>query len=165
MRNSEAQYLANNALSSVATSVTRTAVLTTTAIIFLLSFFPTHASAQAGRTACVPGSGKENFPFCNVSLPIDDRVRDLISRIPNSVKPALLTARGPNPHDPSSRQALPHLGVPAYYWGQSEFLYCCSICPPRGARSIFQWYFLSALFVASYLHMAALSCFFFWGLH
>ena len=49
---------------------------------------------QPGLTACVPGGGKDHFPFCNTSLPIDERVWDLVARIPDSIKPNLLTARG-----------------------------------------------------------------------
>lgn len=70
---------------------------------------------DAGVSACVPGAGYDHFPFCNTSMPLADRVHDLISRIPDGVKPNLLTARG---HLKSrGRQALPELGVPSYYWG------------------------------------------------
>ena len=37
---------------------------------------------DAGVSACVPGSGHDHYPFCDVSLPIDERVtrvpRDLV---------------------------------------------------------------------------------------
>ena len=58
-------------------------------------------------------AGFDHFPFCNTSLPIDTRVRDLISRINDSSKPNLLTARG----GPQGMESLPQLGVPAHYWG------------------------------------------------
>lgn len=72
---------------------------------------------DAGLSACVPGAGHDHYPFCDVSLPIDDRVNDLISRIDDSVKPHLLTARGYLKNQ--GRQALPELGVPSYYWGSN----------------------------------------------
>eukprot|EP00036_Acanthoecidae_sp_10tr_P008588 CAMPEP_0182919026 /NCGR_PEP_ID=MMETSP0105_2-20130417/2424_1 /TAXON_ID=81532 ORGANISM="Acanthoeca-like sp., Strain 10tr" /NCGR_SAMPLE_ID=MMETSP0105_2 /ASSEMBLY_ACC=CAM_ASM_000205 /LENGTH=784 /DNA_ID=CAMNT_0025056151 /DNA_START=43 /DNA_END=2397 /DNA_ORIENTATION=+ len=93
------------------------------------------ARAQSGLTACVPGGGKDHFPFCNTSLPLDDRVRDLVSRIPDEIKPNLLTARG-HEHSVASQQDIPELGVPSYYWGQnclhsSMF----SSCTPEGRCS------------------------------
>jgi hypothetical protein len=54
-----------------------------------------------------------DFPFCNTSLPIDDRVWDLVSRIQDDEKAALLTARGPG----GVLKDIPRLGVPTYYWG------------------------------------------------
>ena len=55
----------------------------------------------------------DHFPFCNASLSIDQRVEDLISRINDTSKPNLLTARG----GPHGMESFPELGVPAYYWG------------------------------------------------
>ena len=49
------------------------------------------------------------LPFCDTSLSVDDRVKDLVSRIKDTDKPDLLTARASKP--------LPDIGVPAYYWG------------------------------------------------
>lgn len=54
------------------------------------------------------------YPFCNTSLSVDVRVRDLVSRIKDADKPALLTARG---HPRGNITALPYIGVPAYDWG------------------------------------------------
>ena len=77
--------------------------------------------AQPGLKAC--DADFDHFAFCNTSLPLDDRVRDLVSRIDDSVKPNLLTARGHlNGHHDApdgGRQALPELGVPSYYWGSN----------------------------------------------
>eukprot|EP00937_MAST-01D_sp_MAST-1D-sp2_P002954 g2954.t1 len=64
--------------------------------------------------ACRPPH--DGYPFCNASLPVDERVRDLIARIDDKDKPNLLTARGLGGHG-DHMQALPELGVPAYYWG------------------------------------------------
>ena len=52
--------------------------------------------------------GHTLYPFCNSSLPTKDRVADLIPRIPNELKPGLLTAR--------AVVAIPSIGVPSYYW-------------------------------------------------
>eukprot|EP00930_Biecheleria_cincta_P068790 TRINITY_DN56620_c0_g1_i1.p1 TRINITY_DN56620_c0_g1~~TRINITY_DN56620_c0_g1_i1.p1 ORF type:complete len:828 (-),score=123.36 TRINITY_DN56620_c0_g1_i1:71-2341(-) len=49
-------------------------------------------------------------------MPIDERVWDLVGRIADDKKPNLLTARG---YRKTSRQALPELGVPSYYWGSN----------------------------------------------
>jgi hypothetical protein len=50
-----------------------------------------------------------HYPFCNTSKSIAERAADLVARIHDADKPGLLTAR--------ALQALPYLGVPAYYWG------------------------------------------------
>jgi hypothetical protein len=42
---------------------------------------------DAGRSAC--NAGFDHYPFCNSSLPLDDRVRDLIARIPDAAKLAM----------------------------------------------------------------------------
>ena len=93
---------------------------------------------QPGTAAC--GVGFDHFPFCNTSLALDERVWDLVKRIPESKKPNLLTARGwlhtspfvkPGYPDYGGRQALPELGVPSYYWGSNcihsaQFANCTS---------------------------------------
>ena len=106
-------------------------LLTTTALC-------TVTLAQPAKYACNPGFN--HFPFCNTSLSLDDRVHDLISRIPNALKPNMLTARGHLKN--AGRQAIPHLGVPSYYWGSncihsSMFSNCtkngrCSVSFPSG---------------------------------
>jgi hypothetical protein len=53
--------------------------------------------------------GHTHYPFCNTSLPIALRAADLVRRVKNADKPALLTARAVKP--------LPELGVPSYYYG------------------------------------------------
>jgi hypothetical protein len=80
-------------------------------IIFhhLSHHFPVVSSL--GVSACVVGGGFDHFPFCNVSLPLDARVHDLVSRIPLEAKANLLTARGHLKN--RGRQALPELGVPS----------------------------------------------------
>lgn len=47
---------------------------------------------QAGPLlACL--AGFDHYPFCNTSLLISDRVDDLVGRIQDADKPAVLTAR------------------------------------------------------------------------
>ena len=76
---------------------------------------------DAGRSAC--GQGYDHFPFCNASLHVDERVADLVRRIPTAAKPNLLTARGagkgPEYARTGGREELPKLGVPSYYWGSN----------------------------------------------
>lgn len=55
----------------------------------------------------------DRYPFCNTSLPVEDRITNLMTFIDDAVKPNLLTARG----GPHGLQNLSHVGVPAYYWG------------------------------------------------
>ena len=61
-------------------------------------------------------AGFDHFPFCDVALPTADRVADLVARINDTDKPNLLTARGLGGKG-DHMQAIPALGVPAYYWG------------------------------------------------
>ena len=113
------------------------------ALALACSIMPSAAQPSyydSGRSACVPGSKGEHLPFCNTSVPVDDRVRDLISRIKAVDKPNLLTARGHLKN--RGRTALPELGVPSYYWGancihSSMFSNCtttggCSTSFPSG---------------------------------
>ena len=77
------------------------------------------AYLQPGAVACASAE-HSHYPFCNVSLPRDVRVWDLVSRINASDKANLLTARGPHTSAGfGGRQALPALGVPSYYWGSN----------------------------------------------
>jgi len=49
---------------------------------------------------------------------VEERVRDFISRINDTDKANLLTARGEGGNG-QHMQAFPELGVPAYYWGKN----------------------------------------------
>eukprot|EP00750_Incisomonas_marina_P026433 INCI5908.12.p1 GENE.INCI5908.12~~INCI5908.12.p1 ORF type:complete len:877 (+),score=138.79 INCI5908.12:217-2847(+) len=51
----------------------------------------------------------QKWPFCNTSLPLDDRISDLVDRITLQEAGPLLTAR--------QSPAVPRLGIPAFYWG------------------------------------------------
>lgn len=55
--------------------------------------------------ACQPPN-HHSYPFCNVSLPLSERVDDLIGRLTLEEKPYLLTARQ------SPTNSIPRLGVP-----------------------------------------------------
>eukprot|EP00966_Prymnesium_polylepis_P242288 5603430-Prymnesium_polylepis.1 len=79
----------------------------------LLTLSATAPPAPSGF-ACLPGH--DHYRFCNVSLPVEERLSDLIGRIKDEDKPNMLTARG-HGGDGHHLQALPELGVPGYYWG------------------------------------------------
>lgn len=56
----------------------------------------------------------DTFPFCNISLSLDERVDDLISRLwstNQSIIPLMLLARN------FGSSAAPLIGVPEYDWG------------------------------------------------
>jgi len=80
-------------------------------------------TTDVGVAACQPGSPHTALPFCDASLPSAVRARDLLARINDTAKPALLTARGPSNGKSTApnggRQAFPELGVPSFYWGSN----------------------------------------------
>lgn len=53
-----------------------------------------------------------SFPFCDTSLSIDARIKDLISRLHDDEKPPLLTARESPGGD------VPRIGLPEFDWGK-----------------------------------------------
>ena len=81
----------------------------------------------------------QRYTFCNTSLTIEARVKDLISRINDTDKANMLTARGMGGNG-QKLQDLPAIGVPGYYWGEYglstlnytiikmkwEHLFCCN---------------------------------------
>jgi hypothetical protein len=80
--------------------------------LFLFLFFAT-TSLQTGATserniyiprACVPPH--DHYPFCNASLPLSDRLDDLIGHLTLDEKPFLLTARE------SPKGNISRLGIP-----------------------------------------------------
>jgi xylan 1,4-beta-xylosidase len=85
--------------------------------MLLLPMLPMLLLAGLSKTAAQPGvpacaaPPHDAYPFCNTSLPLEARVRDLVARVHDADKPGLLTAR--------HHQALSYLGVPAYYWGSN----------------------------------------------
>jgi hypothetical protein len=69
---------------------------------------PTPAPAPIAPVMACTGN-YSHFPFCNASMSLDERINDLLSRIPDERKPDVLTARNPTPFE--------SIGVPTYYWG------------------------------------------------
>ena len=53
----------------------------------------------------------------NISLPLDERVDDLIGRLSDSDIPHWLTAREGGGGSPGPGPAAPAIGVPEYDWG------------------------------------------------
>ena len=62
--------------------------------------------------ACLPPH--DQFPFCDTKLPIDDRVKDLVSRLKAEEIPALLTAREGGGDSPGPPGNISRLGLPEY---------------------------------------------------
>jgi len=62
---------------------------------------------SAAPFPCDPSTGKSNFPFCNTSLPVADRVTDLIGRLTLQDKVQQLV---------DGAAAIPSLGIPQYEW-------------------------------------------------
>lgn len=59
--------------------------------------------------ACAPPH--DHYPFCEASLPLNERLDDLIQRLTLEEKPLLLTARE------SPKGNISRLGIPEYDWG------------------------------------------------
>ena len=76
--------------------------------ISLLMIYISSSIALPDR-ACAPPHDK--YPFCDVTLPREDRVNDLISRLELDEKPYLLIARE------SPLGNISRLGLPAFDWG------------------------------------------------
>ena len=70
---------------------------------------PSNSTTMSTRACHLPGH--TDYPFCNVSLTVEERVADLVSRIQPEEKAPLLTARE------SPLGGIPRLGLPEYDWG------------------------------------------------
>ena len=68
----------------------------------------------------------DTYPFCDVSLPLDKRVDDLISKLTLDEKPQLLVARN------SPKGNISRLGIPEYDWGGNCIHGVQSRCAPDG---------------------------------
>ena len=66
--------------------------------------------------ACLPGQ-TDHFPFCNVSLSIEQRVENLISLLKDDEIPPLLTAREGGGGSPGPPGNVSRIGLPEYDWG------------------------------------------------
>lgn len=65
--------------------------------------------------ACQPPHN--TYPFCNTSLSIEDRAKNLISLLLDSEKPSFLTAREGGGGSPGPGPNVSRLGLPEYDWG------------------------------------------------
>ncbi|KAG8632970.1 probable beta-D-xylosidase 7 [Manihot esculenta] len=84
-------------------------------------------SVQSARPpfACDPSNElTKSFPFCKRSLPISERVKDLVSRLTLDEKVLQLVDTAP---------AIPRLGIPAYEWW-SEALHGVAFLPHVATR-------------------------------
>lgn len=81
------------------------------------------ASGEIPR-ACTPPH--DSYAFCNVSLSLDERVDDLITRLTLDEKPQLLIARN------SPKGNISRLGIPEYDWGGNCIHGVQSRCAPDG---------------------------------
>lgn len=72
---------------------------------------PAPSNARISNYACRPEAGSDHYRFCNVSLPIEIRLDDLVARMTVSEKASQLQARSSPPID--------RLGIPFFCWGQN----------------------------------------------
>ncbi|KAJ3681348.1 hypothetical protein LUZ60_015837 [Juncus effusus] len=75
--------------------------------LFSLLILPYLVTAAQPAFACAPWTDVSNLPFCNVNLPIQTRVQDLLWRLTIEEKLGLLV---------SSASSVPRLGIGAYEW-------------------------------------------------
>ena len=81
---------------------------------------PTPASATRAAFACAPGGPATSLPFCRQSLPLQERARDLVSRLTRAEKVRLLV---------NNAAGVPRLGLGGYEWW-SEALHGVSSTGP-----------------------------------
>jgi len=100
-----------------------------------------HAHLTSIPRACAPGYN--DFPFCNTSLSIDDRVKNLISLLKLTEKPPLLTARE-SPLGNVSRIGLPGVCVCMYVC-----MYVC-LCVCVCVYVIYMYVYVSVVLLYSF---------------
>eukprot|EP01147_Barroeca_monosierra_P003867 gene3868-8389_t len=86
--------------------------------LFLLSFLLPLAFGTIPPRTCDVKPGK-SLPFCNTSLPYNERVADLVSRIPTSDLPGLFV---------NGASGITELGIASYQWW-SEALHGVGLSP------------------------------------
>ena len=91
------------------------------------------SSVTVDTRACLPPHDK--YAFCNTSLSIDERVKNLISLLHDDEKPPLLTAREGGGGSPGPPGNVSRIGLPEYDWGvncihgvQSKSNVCLRLC-------------------------------------
>ena len=86
--------------------------------LLLLLAFPITASARLGQEPPIPKACEpphDQYPFCDASLPLDQRLDDLIGRLTLEEKPYLLTARE-SPKGNISRLGIPDCKFEFWRW-------------------------------------------------
>ena len=82
---------------------------------------PTPPLFLPGGHACVPQHTRcvdvDTMPFCNASLPIPDRVKDLLGRLTLQEKQDLTVITGGGSDLQPGDGGVPRLGIPNYNWG------------------------------------------------
>jgi hypothetical protein len=72
-------------------------------------------TVTASTRACQPPY--DTFPFCDTTLSLDARVKDLVSRIPDADVPPQLTARHGGGGSPGPASNISAIGLPEWDWG------------------------------------------------
>lgn len=91
-------------------------------VVFLFSAFIQHTLAKTvpgtnntvETRACLPPH--DIYPFCNTSLSLEDRVKNLIELLQDDEKPPLLTAREGGGGSPGPPGNVSRIGLPEYDW-------------------------------------------------
>ncbi|CAB9497090.1 xylosidase/alpha-L-arabinofuranosidase 1 [Seminavis robusta] len=98
-------------------------------LLLLLVVVPLLHLSEGAHTDQIPRGCKpplDWFPFCNASLPLDERLDDIISRLTLQEKPYLLVARE------SPKGNISRLGIPEFDWGGNCMHGVQSRCAPDG---------------------------------
>ena len=128
-------------------------------LIFLIEALLLYLTSSDDTVPVACNKWNSKFPFCDTSLPLDTRIKDLISRLTLDEKAVQLTAR----ESPSN--AIPRLGIPEYNWGtnciHSVLSGCGSYCPtmfpePNGLGATFNKSLIYNISTAIGLEMRAL---------
>jgi hypothetical protein len=87
-------------------------------------------NVTASTRACQPPH--DAYPFCDTSLSLDARVKDLVSRIADADVPPQLTARHGGGGSPGPMSNISAIGLPEWDWGLNAIHGVQSSCV-RGA--------------------------------
>ena len=87
-------------------------------------------NVTASTRACQPPH--DAYPFCDTSLSLDARVKDLVSRIPDADVPPQLTARHGGGGSPGPASNISAIGLPEWDFGLNAIHGVQSSCV-RGA--------------------------------
>jgi len=84
------------------------------------------AGEQLWQSVCTDSTTKA-MPFCNEKLDIDARVSDYVKRLPDDLKPGLMT---------NGASAVPDLNIPMYQWGSEGLHGPLQPCVTDSATSV-----------------------------